>query len=105
MHGVVHRAGRTSEVKYVINRPTVKRFIDVDILELDARIVAQVFQVGKLYQGIYVGAGPYLSAGTTFTIDPALLDRLPAPDGNYFLVPKDSTYRQLRTSIGATIAS
>ena len=39
------------------------------------------------------------------TIDPALLDRLPAPDGNYFLVPKDSTYRQLRTSIAATIAS
>jgi hypothetical protein len=39
------------------------------------------------------------------TIDATLLDRLPAPDGNYFLVPKDSTYRQLHTSIGATIAS
>jgi polyisoprenyl-teichoic acid--peptidoglycan teichoic acid transferase len=38
------------------------------------------------------------------TIDPTLLDRVPAPDGNFFLVPKDSSYGQLRTAIGASIA-
>ena len=38
------------------------------------------------------------------TIDPTLLDRVPTPDGNFFLVPKDSTYGQLRAAIGASIA-
>jgi LCP family protein required for cell wall assembly len=39
------------------------------------------------------------------TIDPALLDEVPSPDGNFFLVPKDSTYGQLRTAIGVSLAS
>ena len=38
------------------------------------------------------------------TIDPTLLDQLPAPDGNYVLVPKDATYGRLRASIGASIS-
>ena len=42
---------------------------------------------------------------TQVTIDPTLLDRVPSPDGNFFLVPKDSTHSQLRTSIGASLAS
>ena len=39
------------------------------------------------------------------TIDPTLLDRIPSPDGNFFLVPRDPSYHQLRTSIGASLAS
>src|SRR6185295_7023751 len=31
-------------------------------------------KVGKLYQGIFIGAGPYLTAGTALAIDQALLD-------------------------------
>lgn len=38
------------------------------------------------------------------TIDPTLLDRVPTPDGNFFLVPKDSSYSQLRAAIRASIA-
>jgi LCP family protein required for cell wall assembly len=39
------------------------------------------------------------------TIDSTLLDQVPSPDGNYVLVPKDSTYGQLRTSVGVSLAS
>ena len=33
----------------------------------------RLLKVGKLYQGIFVGAGPYLTASTNLAIDPSLL--------------------------------
>jgi hypothetical protein len=33
----------------------------------------RLLKAGKLYQGIFVGAGPYLTASTNLAIDPSLL--------------------------------
>jgi hypothetical protein len=40
----------------------------------------KLLKVGKLYQGIFVGAGPYLTASTNLAIDPSLLANWSVPD-------------------------
>lgn len=47
------------------------------------------------YQGLYIGAGPYLSVGTNLTSDPRLVNLFATPSGGprvAFLVPGNTTF-------------
>ena len=43
---VVDRTCRTGEVEDVIHLAAIERLVDVDLLEFESRVVAQVFEVG-----------------------------------------------------------
>src|SRR6266568_4859284 len=45
VHGVIDRAGGTCKMENVIDWAAIERLVDVDILKLETRIVAQVLDV------------------------------------------------------------